>query len=283
MLKKLILGTVAVTTLGSIVVGKDLWSYARSGFLAARDHVRHEVPIEFEITRARHEIEHLLPEVRRSLHIIAEGQVEIARLQESIQRRTDSLVEQEHSIRDLSSDLRRDDTRYTYAGRNYSRREVERDLNERFQRYRIAEETVKRDQQVLTAKEKALAANRETLETMLSQRKRLEAELERLDARWRTVQARQQIQGLSIDDSRLNRVRSQIVMLEKRLDVEDAVLAAEGDLTGLIPIEKDRLATEDENVLAAVDRYFDVPAETRLSDANESGQTTPRDQTDTQE
>jgi hypothetical protein len=283
MLKKLILGTAAIATLGSIVVGKDLWSYARSGFLAARDHVRHEVPMEFEITRARHEIERLLPEVRKSLHVIAEGQVEIARLQDSLQRRTDSLVEQEHSIRNLSSDLRRDDTRYTYAGRNYSRREVERDLNERFQRYKIAEETVKRDQQVLAAKERSLAANRETLETMLSQRKRLEAELERLDARWRTVQARQQIQGLSLDDSRLNRVRSQIALLEKRLDVEDAVLAAEGDLTGLIPIEKDRPGTEDDDVLAAVDRYFEVPAERRLSEAHENGQATSRDQMETQE
>lgn len=255
MIRKLILGGAAIAVIGGLVAGKDVFSYARTGLASARKHFRHEVPVEFEIERARHEVERLLPEVRRSLHLIAEEQVEVAQLKKSISQRQSALKTQEEAILTMSADLKNDDVRFVYAGQKYSRREVQKDLAERFNRFKIAEETVKQEQQVLTAKEKALAANRETLETMLSQKKNLEVELERLEARVRTIDARKQVHGLNVDDSQLNRVRTLIATIEKRLDVEDAVLASSGDLNGLIPIERDQ-AEESENISTQIDHYF---------------------------
>ncbi|WP_437226436.1 hypothetical protein SH661x_004584 [Planctomicrobium sp. SH661] len=267
MIRKLVYGAAAAATIGGLFAGKEMFSYARTGVCSAREHLRKEVPVEFEIRRARHEVERLLPEVRKSLHLIAEEQVDVAQLQTSIANREKALKSQQEAILSLSSDLKNDDVRFVYAGHKYSRHEVEKDLAERFNRFKIAEDTVKREQQMLAAKEKALAANRETLEGMLSQKKNLEVELERLEARMRTIDARKQIHGLAVDDSQLTRVKTLISTIEKRLDVEDAVLASEGDLNGLIPVEQHQ-AEETGDITAKIDSYFSQQARDQVANAD---------------
>ena len=255
MIKKLALGTMAMAAVGGMVFGTDMFSYARTGFSCARENLRSEVPLEFEIERARQEVEQLIPEVRKSMHLIAEEQVEVDQLRKSIAKREAAIEQQEEAILALTADLKSNDTKFVYAGHRYSRHDVERDLTERFNRFRIAEETLKQDQQLLVAKERAMSANRETLEGMLSQKKSLEVELERLEARLRTIAARKEINGLEVNDSQLNRVKAMIASIEKRLDVEDAVLAAEGDLNGLIPVERHEEETT-ENIASRVEEYF---------------------------
>ncbi len=269
-IRKTILGVVAAATLGGVFFGKDVFSYARTGLASARQHVRGEVPLEFEIERARHEVERLLPQVRKSMHLIAEEQVDVAQLQASIQKREKQLAAQQESILALTDDLKREDTRFVYAGNRYSRQEVEKDLAERFKRFKIAEETVKREREILAAKEAALSANRETLEGMLSQRKTLEAELERLEARLRTVHARREIHGLHVDNSQLARVKSLIATIEKRLDIEDAVLASEGDLNGLIPVEREVEADEPGDIAQKVESYFSKSPDDRMAERLDS-------------
>lgn len=255
MIRKIAAGTLAVAAIGGLVLGKDMFSYARTGYTTARDRIRSEVPVEFEIDRARQEVERLLPEVRKSMHVMAEEQVEVAHLEKSIARREKALAQQEEAILSLSGDLKSGDSQFVYAGHRYTQTEVEKDLAERFNRFKIAEDTLKQEKSVLAAKQKALEANRQTLEEMLSQKKTLETQLERLEARLRTVNARKQINGLEVDDSQLTRVKTLITAIEKRLDVEDAVLASEGDLQGLIPVESAKAETEG-NIADAVDSYF---------------------------
>ncbi len=255
MIKKAAYGTLAVVTIGGMVFGTDVFSYARTGFHSAQSKIRSEVPLEFEIERAREEVAQLLPEVRKSMHVIAEEQVAVANLQKSIEKRELALEDQEEAILSLNADLKSGDAQFVYAGHAYTQREVEKDLAERLNRFKTADETLKREQELLSAKEKALNTHRETLEGMLSQRKSLEVELERLEARLKTINARKQIASIEVDDSQLNRVKTIIQKIDKRLDVEDAVLTADGDFSGLIPVEKE-IEVEDVNIVDAVDDYF---------------------------
>lgn len=255
MIKKAAYGTIAVAAIGSMVFGTDVFSYARTSFNSAQSKIRSEVPLEFEIERARDEVAQLVPEVRKSMHIIAEEQVAVANLKKSVEKRELALEKQEEAILALSSDLKTGDSNFVYAGHAYSQREVEKDLSDRFNRFKTAEETLQRERELLSAKEKALATHRETLEGMLSQRKSLEVELERLEARVKTINARKQIASIEVDDSKLNRVKSLIATIDKRLDVEDAVLAADGEIAGFIPVEEE-FEGESENIATAVDNYF---------------------------
>lgn len=262
MIKKAAMGTLAIATIGGMVFGTDVFSYARTTFHSAQNKIRSEVPLEFEIERAREEVAQLLPQVRRSMHLIAEEQVEVANLRRVIEKRELALEDQEEAILALTADLKSGETQFVYAGHAYSQREVEKDLAERFNRFKTAEETLRSEQELLRAKETALETHRETLEGMLSQRKSLEVELERLEARLQTINARKQIASIAVDDSQLNRVKSLIDTINKRLDVEDAVLTADGDFSGLIPVEEDNdLQTKD--IAQTVDEYFgrNIPVE----------------------
>lgn len=263
MFKKAAFGTLAVAALGSLVFGSSVFSYARTAIKTTQSKIRSEIPLEFEISRAREEVAQLVPAVRRSMHVIAEEQVAAANLKRSIEKREVALTEQEEAILALSDDLKTGDTQYVYAGRKFSQRDVERDLAQRFNRFKIAEETLQRERELLAAKEKALETHRETLESMLSQKKSLEVELERLEARLKTVNARKQIASIEVDSSQLNRVKSLIATIDKRLDVEDAVLEADSDFFGAIPVEKN-LSESDQDIARKVEEYFGKDREGRV-------------------
>lgn len=254
MFKKVIAGTLALTAIGTFIFGRDVFSYVRAGFSTTRAAIRSEVPLEIEIERAKQEVAQLLPEVRKSMHRIAEEQVNVANLRTSLERREIALGEQEEAILALTADLKSGNTQFVYAGHRYTQNDVQKDLTERFNRFKVAEDTFQREQQLLAAKEQALTQHRTTLEEMLSAKKTLEVEIERLEARLQTIDSRKQIHSLDIDDSQLNRARTLISKIEKRLDVEDAVLAAEGDFNGLIPVE---LKTQPEvDIAMQVEEYF---------------------------
>ncbi len=225
--RKLLVGSAAVAGVGAFVFGRDMCSYVRTGAHAVRESIKREVPVEFEIERAKEMVKQLTPEIHRSLHVIAREEVTVEDLQKSIARRTSDLETQQSAILSLSGDLKTGATRLTYSGRNYSVKEVQKDLSDRFNRFKIAEDTLNRERDVLTAKEKALSAHRQKLEGMLSTRKDLEVEIERLQARLQSVQAAESMSNLQFDDSALNRAKSLVAELNKELDVRERVLDAE--------------------------------------------------------
>jgi chromosome segregation ATPase len=259
MVRKIIYGAATMAAVGVMVFGKDAVSYCRTGYTSVRSAVRSEVPLEFEIERARQETQQLVPEIKKSLHVIAREQVEVAHLAANIERKAAALGNQEEAILSLSSDLKSEKVQFVYAGSKYSKKELEKDLTQRFNRFKVAEDTLKKERELLDAKEQALSSHRETLEGMLSQKKDLEVSLERLQARLRTLEARKTVASLSIDDSKLAQVKSLISEIDSRLDVEDAVLNAEGNFSDLIPVEK--YAEENIDITAQVDAHFHAPAQ----------------------
>jgi hypothetical protein len=254
--KKIVIGSVAAASVGAFVFGRDLCSYVRTGANQVRQTIKREVPPEFEIERAREMVKQLTPEIHRSLHVIAEEEVELERLQQSIAKRDGDLGSQQEAILSLSADLKTGNTKLTYGGRKYNVSEVQKDLAERFNRFKVADETAKRERDILAAKEQALDAHRQKLEGMLSARKDLEVEIERLEARLRSVQAAEQISDLEIDDSALNRAKTLIAEINKDLDVRERVLDIEGKFTGLIPVELKTDAPKD--IAEQVEKYFGV-------------------------
>jgi chromosome segregation ATPase len=254
MLKKMAAGSLALATLGTVVFGRDAYSYLVTGVQTVRDTVRGEVPVEFEIERARREVEQLVPEIRKSMHLIAREQVEVEHLSEAIVRREKELANQEEAILALSEKLKTGETRFVVAGRTYNESEVQRDLAQRFNRFRTSEDALKADRETRTAREGALQAHRDALEGMLSQRKTLEVELDRLDARVRTIAARKTISDIAIDDSHLAHCKHLIRDIDGKLDVEEKLLDADANFAGLIPVEMEESVPED--LVNQVDSYF---------------------------
>jgi chromosome segregation ATPase len=254
MVKKIALGTLAVAAVGTFVFGRDAVSYLRVGADNVREAVRSGVPLEFEIKRARESVQALTPEIRKSLHVIAEQEVEINNLRASIARQADQLGDQEDAILTLSSRLEEGGEKFVFAKRTFTRKDVQKDLADRFNRFKIAEDARGRDEQSLVAKEQALESMKSKLDEMLSARKDLEVEIDRLEARLRSVEAAETIAHLEIDDSQLARTRSLIAEINKSIDVRQKLVDAEADFSGSIPVEQDDVTPE--NITEEVASYF---------------------------
>src|SRR5687767_12527397 len=138
MLKKIAYGALATTAVGTFVFGRDAWSYVTTGVTSVREAVRGEVPVEFEIERARQAVDDLVPEIRKSMHVIAKEQVEVEHLQQAVASRETALQKQEVAILALRAHLKSGDNQYVVHGRSYNQDDVKEDLSDRFSRFQVA-------------------------------------------------------------------------------------------------------------------------------------------------
>jgi peptidoglycan hydrolase CwlO-like protein len=262
MLKKAIIGTFAAVALGSLIFGKDAFSYARTAWSATREAVRQEVPLEFEVQRARTAVAQLEPAIHSTLKAIAEQQVDIEHLHTQVANRGEEIGKQKQAVLTLRADLESGQSTFHYARYTYSADQVRRDLRTRFERYKTAEALLARDQQILDAREKALAAREQTLDNMLNVKKDLETQVEQLDARLQTIRAEQTVSSPDVDETSLANAKKLIVEVNKQLDVQQKLLDAEGKFVGLIPVESKVSPAEASNLTAEIDSYFKkAPAE----------------------
>lgn len=260
MVKKLVIGSLAVAAVGTFLFGRDAISYLTTGADSVRTAVRGEVPLEFEIERARNEVANLVPEIRKSMHVIAEQEVDVRTMKESIATQEAKLKEQEEAILALNEELKSGDTKFVIDRKTYTQKELQKDLAARFNRFKVAQDAAERDRQSVSAKDEALASMKSTLEEMLSARKTLEVEIDRLVARLRSVEASESIASLEIDDSQLSRARTLIADINKELDVRQQMVDAEANYTGVIPIEKE-LQEAPVDISEQVASYFDGTTE----------------------
>ena len=262
MLKKIVLGVGLAAGLGTFVFGREAASYLRAGCRNVQSAVKAEVPVEFEIERAKTLVDQLVPDIRQCMHVIAEQQVDIEHLGAALARKDSELGKQKGAILALRGDLGSGKSTFIYASHKYTANDVKRDLATRFERFKAAEEMLAADRQILTAREQTLVANRDKLDGLMQAKKELEVKLEQLQARLQTVRAAEAISQLAIDDSNLSHARQLIGDLNKQLDVKQRVLDAEVKFVGLIPVEKAE-PTAPANLAEQIDAYFqsDKPAD----------------------
>ena len=255
MIKKAIMGAAVALVAGGFVFGHEMFSYARTWGSSVRKAVKAEVPLEFEIQRARELVENLVPDIRNCMHVIAEQQVDIENLHADIAARGGDMSQQKQAILALRTDLESGNTQFVYASRTYSSDQVRRDLATRFERFKGAEQLLARDRQILQAREDALKSNEEKLDQMLVSKGDLEVQIEQLEARMNAVQAKQSVATLEIDDSQLAQAKKLIRDLNKQLDVREKMLDAQGKFSGLIPVDTEpQIPVED--VTRKIDEYF---------------------------
>ncbi len=257
MVKKLFVTTAALALLGGFLFGTDLLSYARTSATEVRKAVKAEVPLDFEVQRARDLVADLVPDIQEHMHVIAANQVEVDRFRKEVARKQEGLRKQEQAILALNDDLKSGSGTFQYASRTYTSAEVRRDLKERLDRFKLAKGALETDQRILTHREKSLRANEDRLDKMLLQKRDLEVKVEQLSARLselRALQAADASANLDIDNTRLTQAEKLIAELNEQLDVKERVLDQTGKFNGLIPVE-----TEDEvpeNITEEVDNYF---------------------------
>jgi chromosome segregation ATPase len=252
MIKKAIIGTGVVVVLAVLVFGTEAVSYMRTSAGKVSDAVHDSVPIGFQIDRARDMIDDLVPEIRKNLHLIAKEQVELESLQKQIAKAEANLEKGEEEMSRLNDDLKSGEGVFVYAGRSYTANQVKTDLANRLERCKTAKATLETKQQMYDARVRKLDAARQKLDGMLAEKRRLQVEVEHLEARLEMLAAAQTTSEYSFDDSKLARAKDLVNDLRTRLDVAEKLVSAESQLQGEIQLEE----TVPEDIVDRVAEYF---------------------------
>ena len=210
MVKKTLFVGAAVLLLVALFAGRGVVSYVTTAVDRVQDQVKSNVPVKFEIDRARRMIKDLEPEVERNMHLIAREEVEVAKIERELSQNEQQLAKARDEILRLKNDLESGSSQFVYAGRSYSASDVKTDLANRFQNFKTAEATVDQLQKILRARHNGLEAAREKLEGMLVAKRQLAVEIENLEARVKMIEVAQTTSQFNFDDSQLSRTRDLI-------------------------------------------------------------------------
>jgi predicted nucleic acid-binding Zn-ribbon protein len=245
-----------------VIFGTDAYSYLSTSARKVRHEVKANVPLEFEIERARNMVAELIPDIQKNMHIIAQEEVEVEDLQTKIARSEKNLGAEKQRLLTYCSDIENRQGRFRLSNSNPARpSEVKTEVARRFERFQTAEATLKANKQMLEARQRSLVAAREKLEGMFSAKRDLEVEVQNLEARLKMLQAAQTTSQFNFDDSQLSRCKKTISELRKRLDIAERILDQDGKLVDSLS-EPAPEASED--IVEQVHSYFGV-SETSVS------------------
>lgn len=246
-----ILRLISLLALFATLAGTGAWSYLRTAGGKAVQAVKDNVPVGFEIDRARRMVGDLVPEIRKIMQTIAQEEVEVERLTEHVQGAERKLTNDRQTVLTLKADLEAGRASYQYGGKTYTPQQVRQDLAAKFARYQVADENVKTLNEMLQARQQRLAATRQKLDTMVVTKQQLEVQVEHLVSRLRQIEVAQAAGDVRLDATRVSEARTLIGEIQTRLEVAERVLHAEVAQFGEITIEPPA-----EDVIQEVAEYF---------------------------
>jgi hypothetical protein len=253
MIRKALVTAAGASLLAVLFFGRDAVSYVSTSFGWMKDSVKSNVPVEFEIERARRMVKNLVPDIRRNMHVIAQEEVEIERLDKEIARTETTMGREKTELVKLKDDLKQDKSSYQYGGRTYTVAHVKVDLANRFERYKTHEATLASLRDIQSARRASLDAARQKLENMLVAKRQLEVDVEQLEAQYKMVEVAQTLSEHNIDDSQLGRVKELISDIRTRLKVAER-LAQTPVIDGEIPVSASQ--SEIDTIVEQVTEYF---------------------------
>lgn len=237
---------------GGLVFGTDLGSYVRSSYHEVRASVKDNIPIEFELRRARDLLDGVEPELHQNIRLVAEQEVEIANLKNDLKDGQLNLAAEKQRIEKLRNCLATEQTSFEFGGLEFTRPQLTQDLSRQFTHFKEAETAMAAKTELLSNREKSLAAAMDAMETAKAQKATLEAQIEGLEAQYRLVQAASKGTDVQMDHSKLAQAQRVVGDIRKQLAVAEHVLAHEAKFTQDVPIdtvnEKDLLAQVDEHL-----------------------------------
>ena len=201
MIKKALFSVVALGLTTVVLFGRDAASYVSTTYHQLTSSVKESVPVEFQIDRARAMVRDLEPEIRRSMHVIAKEEVQLEQLNAQIAGSEQKAEKDKSEILRLQSDLGQNKDLYRYASRSYSPEQVKQDLSRRFSRFKVADDTLSSMKQMRDARQKNLDAAQQKLSALVNARRKLDVDVQNLEAKRKLVEVAQASSEFVFDDS----------------------------------------------------------------------------------
>ena len=262
MIKKSLLVVLGLGLTTLVLFGRDAASYVSTSYHRVTSSVQESVPVEFQIDRAKQMVRDLEPEIRRSMHVIAKEEVALEQLNQQIDGNEQKTEKDKKDILRLQADLGQNRDMYRYASRSYTSDEVKQDLARRFNRFKVADDTLGSMKQMRDAREKNLDAAQQKLAAMINARRKLDVDIQNLEAKRKLVEVAQASSEYVFDDSQLARCKELITDIRTRLDVAAKLANADVNIDVEIPLDE---ATPSD-ITDQVADYFELNGEEESSE-----------------
>ena len=210
------------------------------------------MPVEFQIDRAKQMVKDLDPEIRNSMHVIAKEEVALDQLKQQVEANLSKTEKEKKDILRLQADLGQNKDVYRYANHTYSSDEVKQALARRFNRFKVADDTLASMKQMRDAREKNLDAAQQKLSAMINARRKLEIDIQNLEAKRKLVEVAQASSEYVFDDSQLAKCKELIGDIRTRLDVAAKLANADVNVQVEIPLDESTPA----DITDQVTEYF---------------------------
>jgi hypothetical protein len=273
MIKWGVVSAAGLTIAGGVLFGRDLSSYLTSGTRSVRGVVQDNVPIDFQLRRARDLVDDIIPEMQANVRIIAQQEIEIESLKKDINDSERALSEEKVRVSKVRDCLNTERASFNFNDHSYTREQIKEDLGRRFDTVKEAEVVLSGKRRLLDNREKSLTAAMQVLDKARSQKVMLEGQIAALEGQYSLVKAAStgSHNGLNIDNSKLAQSQKLIDQIKKQLDVAERVLSHESRFIEPIQIdgvsEKDLVTQVDEYLKPASSTTADKPAELESRDA----------------
>ena len=178
-------------------------SYISTGWTALREKVTRQIPINFEIERAKDLLASTADEVKTNIELIAKSEKELSRLDERIVSLSESAAARDGELRELKE-----------AGGTKGQLVV------KFASLKRQNRELVNLNQIKEAKAKNLEALKLKLDDIISTREQLAIEIQNLETRYTLVQTNSEL-NVELDDSSLNDLRQLVDNLDARIAAEE--------------------------------------------------------------
>jgi chromosome segregation ATPase len=253
MVKKGVLGAALAAGALYLAFGTSAPSYVRTAFHKVRHNAKDAVPVQFEIDRAREEIDRLEPAIRECLETAVRTEVEVEHLDKEITVVKINLAQEEKKVLAL-----RDDVKSKLRLTNGSTASAnDADLARRFDHYRGVKQILGQKEATVEAKRKIMESARQQLVTLRVQKEELRTKLQGIEAQLKLIEARKQTNEFNVDDSALSHARQTVDDLERRVEIQSR-MADEGRY-----IESSALGEPSRDVVKEIDEEFGAPSKSK--------------------
>ena len=247
-------GTLLAVFLGGFLLfGSDLTSMIRTSASSIRQSAREQVPVEFELDRAKDQINEILPDLQSQVRMIAEEEVAISRLEKEVTSDLAHLDKLERTIASLRGKADTKNVSLKAGALPMDHQQLTKQLQFRFSHFKQAKHSIQSKQRLLEKRRQGLAASLNLLQEMRLRQSELKLKVESLAAQHRLIKASKVESGTLVDGSQLSKADQLLGQIENRLAVAQRVLAYENDTMDVAAEEE---TVDSQSVLAEIDQYF---------------------------
>lgn len=259
LVKWIVVPTIIVAAGGYVLFGRGLASYASTAYDDVRKAVQGNVPVDFELRRARGLIQKIDPEIKEAQREVARAEVELEHLDGQIEDLKTALARAETKMKRHRAYISSDGEAVPVFASNpaHGLAAVRNELCRTFDVYRNQAELMKSKTALRERQVRVLESARSKLLSVRGERDKLVDVIEALDARKRQLDALAATsQHSELDTSSLREAKLLLADIQKRLDVSQKIIQEELFLaTGSV----DPKADEARDIAREFDEFFGAP------------------------